>query len=221
MKIATLNIQHGGGGRTKGILDYMRSLDVDCFVVTEYRANQNGLCDELYESGFLYLSTHNLDPKLNTVLIASRLPFAPLKSSQRIVSVEFQNLILIGVYFPQGEEKRSVFKELQELSNIENSVLIGDFNTGRHYLDEKGKTFACSECFEELEEQGWVDAWRSRNRHALEFSWYSSQGNGFRIDHVFCSEQVDKAITNIWYDPNPRLMRITDHSALIFELQIK
>ena len=221
MKIATLNIQHGGGTRIKVIFDYMRTLDVDCFIVTEYRINDKGLSKLLHGIGFSYQLSCKVDSKTNTVLIASKVPFTPLEASQRIVSVDFGNLILVGVYFPQGEEKRPVFEELQVFSKLDNVVLIGDFNTGRHYLDEKGKTFACTDCFESLEQQGFIDAWRIRNPAVLEFSWYSSQGNGFRIDHVFCATKFNNKISDIWYDSKPRLMKITDHSALIFQFQLE
>lgn len=111
MRIATLNIQHGGGTRTKAIFDYMQSLDVDCFVVTEYRINDKGLSKLLHDIGFAFQLSCNVDVKINTVLIASKAPFDPLEISQRIVSVDFGNLILAGVYFPAGRGKCPVFEK--------------------------------------------------------------------------------------------------------------
>ncbi len=63
--------------------------------------------------------------------------------------------------------------------------MIGDFNTGQHHLDEAGATFTSAQQFEELLAQGWVDAWRSRNTDAREFTWLSpGYQNGDRLGCV-------------------------------------
>jgi len=54
MKLVTLNIQHGGGRRIPGILDYLRSQEADAIVLTEFRENSNAeaLRSGLAENGF-------------------------------------------------------------------------------------------------------------------------------------------------------------------------
>jgi len=96
-------------------------------------------------------------------------------------------------------------------------IIIGDFNTGAHKLDESGSTFYCAEQFDQLSSAGLIDSWRTRNPLLREFSWYSNAGNGFRIDHAFSSSIADGGIQRIYYNHEPRDSGITDHSALVVE----
>lgn len=220
MKIVTLNIQHGGGRRIPPIIEFLKQLNADLLVLTEYHLDDKNLGKQLAELGFQYQIAGSAEAKENSVFIASKESFEILSTSQRIVAIELAGLILFGVYFPQGDEKYPVYKKLKsQVDRVESPVLVlGDFNTGLHYIDEAGKTFACAESFESLKDVGLVDAWRSRNPAAKEFSWFSSQGNGFRIDHAFCSESLDKEISSIEYIHTPRERKFSDHSALVLVL---
>lgn len=220
MKIVALNIQHGGGTRIDAIVGYLLELEADCIVLSEYRSDDKGLASRLSELGFPYQHTGAQYLKENSVLIASKTPFAAGETSQRLVSASFEQLTLIGVYFPQGEEKRPVFSKIRALANSgnENLLVIGDFNTGKHFIDETANTFACADDFEALERDGLIDVWRSRNPDTKEFTWYSSKGNGFRIDHAFATKRVNQAVDSVLYAHSPRERKITDHSALILTM---
>lgn len=221
MKIAALNIQHGGGTRTQTITDYLMSLEADCLVLSEYRLDDKGLASQLESLGYTHQHTGAQYPKENSVLIASRLPFVAGNATQRIAAVTFQDLNLLGVYFPQGEEKRPVFRQIREMVDSDsNAIVIGDFNTGKPFIDEGGNSFACVDEFEALEHHALIDAWRSRNPESREFTWYSTKGNGFRIDHAFCTKSVNERISLVEYLHAPREQKITDHSALIVELSL-
>jgi len=221
MRIAALNIQHGGGARTQAITDYLKSLDADCIVLSEYRLDDNGLATQLGLLGYTYQHTGAQYPKENSVLVVSKTPFAVGNASQRIASVAFQDLTLLGVYFPQGEEKRPVFHEIRKMVDSgSNALVIGDFNTGKPFIDEDGDSFACVDEFEALEHHGLIDAWRTRNPEGKEFTWYSNKGNGFRIDHAFCTASLNDRISLVEYLHDPREQKVTDHSALIVELSL-
>jgi exodeoxyribonuclease-3 len=221
MKIITLNIQHGGGRRIAAILEFLKQSNADLMVLTEYRLDDKSLGKQLIELGYKHQLAGSTLPKENSVLIVSKEPFDVLGVSQRIVSVRLNHFALFGVYFPQREEKYPVFTTLKsEVKEAGSSVIIvGDFNTGLHYIDEAGKTFFGAERFESLKDVGLIDSWRTRNPATKEFSWFSSQGNGFRIDHAFCSESLDQEVLTIEYLHSPREMRFSDHSALAFELK--
>jgi len=220
VKIATLNIQHGGGRRIPAILDFLIRLDSDALVLSEYRLNDKELSANLRDAGYCFQVVGSALPNENTVMIASREPFEPLLVSQRIASVKLNSFTLFGVYFPQGEEKRSVYEKLKTAINDagDPALVMGDFNTGIHYQDETGKSFACADSFESLKDIGLVDSWRVRNPLLREFSWYSSQGNGFRIDHAFCSKELDQKVSNVEYIHTSRELKMTDHSALVVEI---
>jgi len=220
MKLVTLNIQHGGGRRIAPIVEFLLQLNADLLVLTEYHLDDKNLAKQLAGLGFEHQVSGSSLLKENSVLIASKEPFEVLSASQRIVSVVLTDLMIFGVYFPQGDEKYPVYKKLKgQVKESEYPALVlGDFNTGLHYIDEAGKTFACVESFESLKDVGLVDAWRARNPTTKEFSWFSGQGNGFRIDHAFCSESLDHKVRSIGYIHTPREEKFSDHSALVLVL---
>jgi exonuclease III len=101
-----------------------------------------------------------------------------------------------------------------------NAVLIGDFNTGKHRVDELGATFVLSECLDALERRGWVDAWRLRNGDTRASSWFSSAGNGFRIDHAFVTRVLVTGLVDARYSDAERAAGLSDHAALVVDLEI-
>ena len=228
MRIITWNARHGGGTRATAFAEELASLSPDVAVITEYRNGQAGarIKNELEHGGLVHFSSVSTPAKLNTVLLCSRTPFEERRldalgdETHRCIWACVQGINVLGFYFPQNREKAKVFDFICSLEPTvleEHSLLIGDFNTGRHFLDERAKTFYCAEYFDRLEDLGWIDAWRSRNEEAREFSWFSNAGNGFRIDHAFVSSRLNKRIENVSYDHRVREAGLSDHSAMIVE----
>jgi len=169
------------------------------------------------------------------VLVAARQPFEAVTFPGRMVdpdlgdftesvlTARFGGLNLFGLYLPGEERKRPVFDFLLDLPDHyleEDTVLIGDFNTGRHYEDEEGATFVSAHQFDVLLEKGWIDAWRSRNPEAREFTWFSrGYNNGFRLDHALVSPSVDQRIEVVRYSHREREEGITDHSMMVVDLE--
>ena len=66
-----------------------------------------------------------------------------------------------------------------------------------------------------------IDLWRKRNKNKKEYSWmHSKYGNQFRIDHALGTNNIDKMTKKIFYSHEERQEKVTDHSALILELEI-
>src|SRR4051812_7000093 len=97
-------------------------------------------------------------PNSNSVLIAAKTSLASLDESlgdetHRYVAVKWQGLNLFALYFAQNELKRPLFNALLKLPSkyLETpTILLGDFNTGLHLIDEVGKTFKCADAFNQL-----------------------------------------------------------------------
>jgi exonuclease III len=107
---------------------------------------------------------------------------------------------------------------------LEPFLLVGDFNTGAHRVDEVGRTFACSAHFAKLSESGWTDMWRYHNPATTEWTWYSkfrggARGNGFRLDHAFATPSLSPRITSCRYSHAERDAGVSDHSMLILEVK--
>jgi exonuclease III len=228
MRLATLNICHGGGGRRlTALLQCFAALDADTLVITEFRAGASGarLCAGLSEMAYVHQAASSGATGQNSVLVVSRCPLqivqpaaGPTGHEHRLIVVESGTLRLIGAYFPMGMLKQPVFDHLRaELLPMLPALglVLGDLNTGLPYEDEAGKTFACVAAFKALQTAGLVDAWRSRNPHLADYSWFSAKQKGFRVDHALCTPEFNTRVRAIEYVHAPRLRGATDHAALV------
>jgi exodeoxyribonuclease III len=176
------------------------------------------------------VSTLAPPPGRNGVLIAARIPFCEsgalsvaLPEPYRIVSVAFSGFRLFGVYMPNLLAKVPYWEELIGALAAEvdgAAVAIGDFNTCRAYVDEPGAIDATAHFLDKVEAIGFCDLWRGRNPQGREFSWYSTRGNGFRIDHAFLSPALAARAGDIRYSHHERLAGLSDHSPLILDLDL-
>jgi exonuclease III len=88
--------------------------------------------------------------------------------------------------------------------------------------DAEGTPFTCEDKFAGLLSAGWIDAWRSRNPTAREYTWFSQQAkNGFRIDQALASPSFDRCITAVRYSHRERTDKTSDHSALIVDIAMQ
>lgn len=236
MRILSWNLQHGGGSRVQRLGDALLTYDADVILLNEYRHNKIGaeLRERLAEAGYLYQSAPHAEPRENIIFAASRLPFEattfPGQLSEpelgdftaRILLVKIADLNIFGIYMPGMQYKRPVFDFLLKLPTkylAENSLLMGDLNTGRHYEDETGATFVSAPQFDALLAQGWIDSWRCRNPETREYTWYSrGYNNGFRLDHALASPALNEKINDVYYSHKERECGVTDHSLMIVEI---
>lgn len=231
-KIITWNIRHGGGTRISEIVKALtKHSNATTIVLTEFRNNENGvvLRKSLENLGFINQFTTDTPPNKNSVLIVSKENFKSKtfpelnNHSERVIKVYNDNFSLYGCYFPLSDEKKHVFEFLlNEIENNpkENIIITGDFNTGKHYIDEKGSTFFHSKYIDKIEENGLFDAWRYIHKDKTEYSWYSSYGNGFRLDHFFVKDTLKDKIIDCEYIHEYREQKITDHSMMVLSLSI-
>ncbi|MBU1566064.1 MAG: endonuclease/exonuclease/phosphatase family protein [Proteobacteria bacterium] len=231
MKVMTFNIRQGGGDRNERIIDSIASHNPDTLVLTEFRENKNSqfFRTRLSELGYLNSAVASIEKGLNTVCVASKKSFVPETfhkelngEGHRLVVANFNEFSVVGVYFAQKQEKEILFNFLNDNALVllnKKCLIIGDFNTGRHFLDEVGKTFHCAKEFEDLERNGFIDIWRSRHFETQEYSWFSYVGNGFRIDHAFASPDLNNMVKSVFYSHKERENGISDHSAMIIDFR--
>ena len=118
-------------------------------------------------------------------------------------------------------------------------MLIGDFNTGLHYIDEIGATLSCADEMLKLIEMGWCDAFRKCYPKSIVHSWWSHKNdgsrNGFRLDHAFVTpvlrehiisckyiNKIDDYLLVDNYSRYPKTANnpISDHAGLIVQLNL-
>ena len=230
-RILAWNIRHGGGkDRLPRIIDRIASYAPDVVVITEYRQGKTGgqLTGALCGLGLPCQFAVPADPLVNGVLIASRRPFDQSESlvpdmgePHRLPVIRTSGITVVGAYFPQREAKRPYWAAVAGSARRmidQPALIIGDFNTGRHFIDEAGKTLEVAEGMDWMNDAGFIDLWRHRNPDGREYTWYSDKGNGFRIDHAFASPALAARVVNVGYSHQERLDRISDHSALIVDI---
>jgi exodeoxyribonuclease-3 len=231
VRIATLNLQHGGGNRVKALCEALDQLDADVLVLTEFRSGPRGeeLTAWLRARGYCAVTHSGADARTNSVLVAARVGAIsprPLSATSahahRVAELVVGETLVVGAYFPGSEIKdrfwRTEFLPYMTSRVARRCLVLGDFNTGKHFVDESGSTFFSADCIDTLERAGWVDPWRARNPMAREYTWFSNVGNGFRLDHAYASPTLAPEVLNAWYDHGPRESHVTDHSALVVEL---
>ena len=232
MRILAWNIRQGGGSRLSRIVAALAAHDADVLVLSEYRGGDSGarLRATLCGAGYSHASAAMPPPGGNGVLIAARQPFddgGPLDGAGpepcRIVRAYFGPLRLYGVYMPNLLKKVPYWEALVAALAAEplmaEAVAIGDFNTCRAYVDEPGAIDPCAHFLDAVAAIGFCDLWRQRYPEGREFSWYSTRGNGFRIDHAFLSPALAGRAGAIRYSHDERLSGLSDHSPLILDLE--
>jgi exonuclease III len=230
MRIIEWNIRQGGGCRTPAIIRALLAHNPDVVALTEFRNNDSGrkIQEALSNAGLSNQLTTPAPPHTNSVLLAAKSPLncltPPLGNEpHRHMAAECSGLCLFTLYFAQNELKRSLFNALLSLppQYLQTAtILLGDFNTGLHNMDEAGATFACADAFQALMTAGWTDAWRHHNGPAREYTW-RSKTNGFRIDHLFASPAALASLAAVRYSHGERCPELSDHSILIAEYETK
>lgn len=241
MRIATQNLNWGGGPNAPGcdgeprlarLVPRLAELAADVLVLTEFKAGplEDELRALLAVAGYPHLLSRPQGSRSLGTAIASRQPLNaiefPVPSTPepwRAMGVSMGDVDVFGFYFPLGDAKHVYWDWL--LANAEqlrhrSAILLGDFNTGKKRADEAGETFDCQDKHEALERLGFVDLWRAAYPKGRDYTWYSSAGNGFRLDYIWASPEVAPSVRRVWHDHEVRLALLSDHSCVAADLAI-
>ena len=231
LRLLAWNIRQGGGTRLPRIVAAIAQHDADVLILSEYRGGDSGarLRAALAAIGYAHLTAATPPAGGNGTLIAARQPFddgGPLTEAvpepYRIVRAYIGPLRIYGVYMPNLLKKVPYWQALIAAFAAESlpaqALAIGDFNTCRAYVDEPGAIDPCAHFLDEVAAIGFCDLWRQRYPDGREFSWYSTRGNGFRIDHAFLSPALVGRTSELRYSHDERTSGLSDHSALLLDL---
>jgi exodeoxyribonuclease III len=227
----TLNIRHGGGKRIGPIVQAIAAYSPDIVIITEYRNGRVGenLRSSLSVAGWEHQIAAPTPERKNSVLIVAKQPIEI--DDQQIFNEDWQRdrhivvngggYTIVAVYLPPGPKKLPSWELLLNTAATlatEPTLIIGDFNTGKHYIDEDGATFIGPENIDRLEKLNYIDAWRHLHPTARDYTWFSPAGNGFRLDFAFLSPSLATKLTSARHIHETRIDTITDHSGLVVEI---
>jgi len=207
----------------------------DIAVLTEFRASIGGqIAGVLADHGLTHQQRSPAAPDRNGILIASRFELAapaaavggvcPLPAKWAEAFLPALNVTLAGVHVPDDSrptERAAYWQFLVEYARVHghgSCIVMGDFNSGRHRVDEPGATFGSTALLGSFCTLGFRDAYRETHPLGRETSWVSYEGGGFRVDHAFVSKALLPRVVGVAYSQTERVEKVSDHSILLLEL---
>lgn len=228
MKIFSWNIRQGGGTRCSEIIKNIISYNPEIIALSEFKNNKNGISirNTLLTKGYSFQINSAAPSDENTVFMASKFPCSSLLYNERdlsypnnIIKASFFAFDIYTVYLPHKKKHRLFELLLNEIKKDKPAIIVGDYNTGINYVDQKGDSFWYQEQLKKLEKQNYRDAFRYIHGEKEEYSWYSNQGNGYRYDHSYVHEDLTPIIKDCQYLHKWRSeQNLSDHSPMVIEL---
>jgi exonuclease III len=98
-------------------------------------------------------------------------------------------------------------------------LVIGDFNTTRHRVDEVGTSVPGDQYIRDFEALGWTEAWRKLNYRpeSPQYTWQHHPGSQFRLDQAWVSPALLPHLKDAQYDHKVRMQSTSDHSMMIVD----
>lgn len=161
------------------------------------------------------------------------------KFSERVNFIELETQIgkiaLIGVYAPtcSADEKKvsdklrfhfelynEVINRIWKANSDIKIILMGDFNILEPEHKPKYLNFLnYFKCYEQFAREPFEDLYRHYNGEKNEYSWFGKEKYQ-RLDHVFATDNILRYIKKVEYLHEPRVNKLSDHSALHLEINI-
>ncbi|MEA2533652.1 MAG: exodeoxyribonuclease [Actinomycetota bacterium] len=247
LSLLTWNLGNPSVDRAERQLEWLAKRPEDVLVLTETKASAGCqmLADAFRAASYDVVCPTMGPGELSTMIVsrvtlgsddwASRLPYLPSRACSAMVPTSTGPVHLIGLYVPSRDgspektaRKRDFLASCRDgldmmPSTHGRTILMGDLNILEpdhqpHYPFFAPFEYGFYRCL--LEEFEMVDAFRRLNPTRVEHSWVGRTGDGYRYDHIFCSRSLTDALRTCDYITEPRLSRLSDHSALTVSLNL-
>jgi len=196
-------------------------------VLSEFRNNKSGdlISKHLLKAGYKFQNISGSVGSSNSVAIFSMIecthhlyPDCDPEYAHNVIASEYEAFTVYGMYLPH--KKRHVLFDflIEEANKGLAGIMVGDFNTGKNYLDQAGNSFWYTDKLIELESTGYKDAFRHVHGDIKEYSWYSHQKNGYRYDHTYIHKAIVPIVKDCYYLHEWREDKLSDHSPMVLLL---
>lgn len=233
IKILSWNVNGLRAVYKKGFLNWIESEVPDILCLQETKANEQQLPDELknvngYHSFFSSAEKKGYSgvaiySKIKPKSIERGFGIKRFDNEGRILIAEYEDFILMNIYFPNGKASTERLKYkmefydafLQYANNLKNNghkiIICGDVNTAHKEIDlarpkenSNVSGFLPEEraWIDKFISNGYVDTFRIFNKEPNNYTWWdpvtrARQRNvGWRIDYFFTSENAKNDIKN-------------------------
>jgi exonuclease III len=211
------------------------SIAPDVIILTEFQEKTlKGLAPALVSLGFGSGLFSGASGRQNGLFVCGKIPLTlrepalAVAAPQRALHVNLADtgLALLAVHIPGSDDKQfdkaAFWDAIVSACGAKDTapdIIMGDFNTGLA-ADFQGEPFSCADRMQALLGMGWCDAWREMHGEATEFTWYSSKGNGFRLDHCFLRRTLAHKLHRAEYSHREREAKLSDHSLLVVDIAL-
>lgn len=253
-RIVTFNANGIRSAAKKGFWDWFDKQQADLLCIQELKAQESDLDEKVLHAEGYHVFLHcaqkrgysgcALYTKVKPKAVRIGFGNEEFDAEGRYVEAEFENLVVISVYFPSGsssedrQEAKFRFLEaflphLQALKNRGKEVVFcGDVNIAHKEIDLKNwKSNLKNSGFlpEErqwltnlFDEHGWVDVFRHLDPRSDQYTWWSQRGQaraknvGWRIDYQIATPKLARTsvATSIY-----NAQKFSDHAPLIVDYE--
>jgi exodeoxyribonuclease-3 len=237
LRVLTLNIANPSADRAERQLNWLSERGEQVLVLTETASGRGTrlLLDRLSAAGW-DIRAGRLEDGERGVAIATRIRAAPRNGDilgflpARAESVALERIEIVGLYVPSRDDSQPKVERKRRFCEAvsrflagdatRDAIVIGDLNVLEpihrpHYGIFRDWEYRL---YDEFLVRGFVDAYRLRHPHEMEYSWVDYENHGYRFDHAFVSESLADQVLHCHYEHTPRENNLSDHSALVIEL---
>jgi exodeoxyribonuclease-3 len=232
----TLNIANPSAARAERQLEWLAQRGEHVLVLTETGAGKGTrlLLDRLSTAGW-DVRARCLEDGERGVAIATRVHVAVRNGDilgflpSRAESVALDRVEIVGLYVPSRDESERKLERKRRFCEAvsgllaraaRDAIVIGDLNVLEpihrpHYGMFRDWEYRL---YDEFLVRGFIDAYRLQHPHEMEYSWVDYENHGYRFDHVFVSQSLADQVRRCDYEHSTREANLSDHSALVIEL---
>jgi exodeoxyribonuclease-3 len=244
LSLITLNIANPSVERAEKQLEWLAGRPEDVLVLTETKASDGcrHLADAFRAAGYA-VTYPEPGPGEYGVMIVSKLAtqpdpitreltYLPTRATGVTITTDRGQVRVLGAYVPSRdaspekvERKRRWLAEFSAALGTAapdvSTLFLGDFNVLEPTHEPRYAFFQQFEYdfYRDLADQhGLVDAFRHVHPEQVDHSWVGRTGDGYRYDHAHCTKDLAAELVDCEYVHEPRLSRLSDHSALTVRL---
>lgn len=239
-RLLNWNVRNPSLRRATTQTDWLEKGGFDAIVLTEVKLSRgcSYIEDRLKSLGYNVIFPMLKDEDYGVILGASgfskEIPdiqtgFLGYRTCSIVYGFHGKSILITGVYVPvwRNPEKKKFLDELERLMADEHLkrrfdgwVILGDLNVlePNHvpsYVQYKEWEYF----YDAFSRYGFVDAFRFFRPEEKEYSWFGRDENGYRFDHAFVSKDIVPLLKDCYYVHEPRVEKLSDHSAMVLELK--
>lgn len=234
--------------------NWFKNNDADIVNLQDTRAQLNEIPDELYNIDGYYSFFNTADrkgyssvasySKIRPIKVVRGMENSEMDKEGRILRMDYNDFILLNVYFPnsgpKGEKLDSKIEFCNELTNYilelkdagNNIVIAGDVNIAHEPIDvakpkedkrRSGFLPAERDWLSEFLDLGFVDTFRMFNKDEGNYTWWSyryharDRNLGWRLDYFFVNKEFKNKVLSATIESD---VMGSDHCPITLELDL-